>query len=110
MEDIDAFYSTVGKKIRQGRIARKITQEELGASVNLTRTSIINIEKGRQRMLLHTLVAIAETLRTDTSSLFPDRKESVTDRLDQMLDARPATEQAFVRDAIRSATKRKSRS
>lgn len=107
MADVDDFYLAVGKRIRDRRKAKKMTQEDLGKSVNLTRTSIINIEKGRQKLLLHTFVGISETLKIDVQSLCPSDGLSPAGKLDQILDQRPETEQAFVRDAVRSAIKRK---
>lgn len=38
----------------------------------LTRTSIINIEKGRQQILLHTLVDISRALQVSISDLLPN--------------------------------------
>ena len=56
-------YRIVGARIRDERLKRNITQNDLAASVGLTRTSITNIEKGRQKLSLHTLVALASELR-----------------------------------------------
>lgn len=42
-----------GARIQQLRDALGLTQEELRKKVGLTRTSIANIEAGRQRVLLH---------------------------------------------------------
>ncbi|MHA3771631.1 helix-turn-helix domain-containing protein [Verrucomicrobiota bacterium sgz303538] len=55
-------YRVVGARIRGERIKQKLTQEELASLVKLKRTSITNIEKGRQKLLLHTLVEIAAAL------------------------------------------------
>jgi transcriptional regulator with XRE-family HTH domain len=46
-------YLLFGARIQQLREALGITQDELRKKVGLTRTSISNIEAGRQRVLLH---------------------------------------------------------
>lgn len=56
------IYRLVGQKIRGERKRRKLTQEELATLVQLKRTSITNIEKGKQKLLLHTLIQIAAAL------------------------------------------------
>ncbi len=48
-----------------------MTQGRLAAMVGLSRTSITNIERGRQKILLHTLSAIAEALGTPLAELLP---------------------------------------
>jgi transcriptional regulator with XRE-family HTH domain len=70
------FYAAVGRQIAKARIGR-LTQEALAAKTALTRTSIINIEKGRQQILLHTLVDISRALQVPILDLIPpaDRLE-----------------------------------
>lgn len=53
-----------------------MTQEKLGRVVGLSRTSITNIEKGRQHVSLHQLFAIAEALRVRPAALLPAVGES----------------------------------
>ena len=60
-EENRRFYAAVGQRIANRR-DRRMTQEVLATRAKLTRTSIINIEKGRQQILLHTLVDIATAL------------------------------------------------
>lgn len=55
------FYKNLGARIREVRGA-KLSQEQLAAAVDLTRTSIVNIESGRQKLLVHNLFRIAEVL------------------------------------------------
>lgn len=73
MNDYKAFYRTVGEKIRAARKRSGLSQEGLAKAIGLKRPSMSNIEKGRQNVLLHTLVDIAEALGTDSSALLPDR-------------------------------------
>lgn len=49
-----------------------MTQEALASKISLSRTSVINIEKGRQQLLVHTLVDIARALHVTPADLIPD--------------------------------------
>jgi transcriptional regulator with XRE-family HTH domain len=77
------FYAAVGRRIAARRNGR-LTQEALATKTSLTRTSIINIEKGRQQILLHTLVDIANALQVSPIELIPE-----TDSIENMLRDKP---------------------
>lgn len=66
------MYEQVGKRVHAARARLGISQEALAKLVFLTRTSITNIERGRQRMMLHTLLELASALRVPVTSLLPD--------------------------------------
>jgi len=69
---LDPFYRAFGKLVRTHRESRPdMTQERLGKLVGLSRTSITNIEKGRQHIALHQLFAIAEALKVRPDALLP---------------------------------------
>ena len=70
-EDVDRFYREFGQRLRNARTAAKISQENLGARVGLNRTSISNIEKGRQRLLVHQLPVLARVLDVSPEDLLP---------------------------------------
>lgn len=72
-----ALYEATGELIRKARTARKLTQTELAAGVGLTRTSVVNIEKGRQKLLLHTLFGFAAVLGVEPVDLLPTQTESL---------------------------------
>ena len=65
------FYSKLGKKIRAIRVEQKIKQETLATHVGFTRISISNIETGRQKIQLHTLIELADYLKTPIQELIP---------------------------------------
>ena len=73
------FYAAVGQRVAKARVG-KITQEALASRAGLTRTSIINIEKGRQQIFLHTLLDIARALSVQVTDLIP-----VDDSVDVLL-------------------------
>jgi transcriptional regulator with XRE-family HTH domain len=65
------LYRVFGSRLRALREEKSVTQEELARRVDLSRTSITNIEKGRQRIMLHQVVELAEALKTDVGALIP---------------------------------------
>ncbi len=67
----DRIYRVFGSRLRELRERASITQEELAKRVDLSRTSITNIEKGRQRVLLHQFVDLAEALNVEPTTLMP---------------------------------------
>lgn len=76
------MYPRVGERLRQARVERGLTQEALGQAIGLTRTSVVNIERGRQKVMLHTLYAVAEALRVSLMDLLPSPTEaSIEERL-----------------------------
>src|SRR5258708_525228 len=97
LESQRLFYGEVGRRIREARKRRTpaLTQDELARLVGLTRTSITNVEQGRQKCLLHTLAEIANALEVEVASLIPSLTESVCD-LDQELKNRPRSEQEWI--------------
>lgn len=52
----------IGLRVRQARKAARLTQDQVGWSVGLTRASIANIEAGRQGVLFETAIQLARTL------------------------------------------------
>lgn len=75
------FYEALGKKIRQARDERNISQAEMARTIGLSRTSITNIEKGRQPIQVHVLVKIAETLGVNLATfLVVERSRSGKDK------------------------------
>lgn len=60
---IEDCYCVIGDNITTMRQRRRMTQAELADRVGLTRTSIVNIELGNQRVMLHTVEVFARALR-----------------------------------------------
>jgi transcriptional regulator with XRE-family HTH domain len=71
---IDGLYAHVGRRVREVRIRESLTQSQLADAVGLTRSSIANLEAGRQRIPLHLLVWIAEILHVKASDLLPEKR------------------------------------
>jgi transcriptional regulator with XRE-family HTH domain len=68
---IEPFYNVLGLRILEMRRMRGLTQDKLAASLNppSTRASIANIESGKQRVLAHTLIQLAQALQISVSEL-----------------------------------------
>src|SRR4051812_35337336 len=65
----DQVYPRFGRRLRERRRARGMTQEQLGDKIGLSRASILNIEHGRQQVLLHHVVAMAMATETPLAEL-----------------------------------------
>ena len=70
------LYEIVGRRVREARKTSNLTQEELASRVNMTRTSVTNIEKGRQKLLLHTLFDLAAAMKVPVVQLIPELSEN----------------------------------
>ncbi len=66
-----AFYRAFGRMLSEARRKKRISQEMLADELGLSRTSITNIEKGRQPVQLYSLYVIARLLGTDVKELLP---------------------------------------
>jgi transcriptional regulator with XRE-family HTH domain len=79
MEDVnkDQFYAIVGKRIAKARKAYKMTQADAATELNLSRVSIVNIEKGRQHVSLVQLWVLAKAYHVSIQSFLPQEKDLV---------------------------------
>src|SRR5690606_32736521 len=69
---IDSLYRAFGNLVRLHRERHQdMTQEKLGTLVGLSRTSIVNIEKGRQHIALHQIFVFAGALKVRPEALLP---------------------------------------
>lgn len=77
---INHLYKSIGKAVRSFREERQLTQSQLAESSDLTRTSIVHIEKGDQRIPIDRLYKIAEALQVQIMDILPITSKS--ERLD----------------------------
>lgn len=61
----------VGTRIKELRESKGYSQEELSNKLTLTRTSISNIETGRQRLNLKNIEMLCEALECKSSDILP---------------------------------------
>lgn len=73
--DGDSLYRLIGTRLKECRGKSNLTQEQLASRVGFERTSITNIEKGRQRLSLHALYEICFVLQIEVGSILPPWNE-----------------------------------
>jgi transcriptional regulator with XRE-family HTH domain len=73
--EITAFYRTLGRSVKKAREKSKLTQAKLGEAIGLSRTSVTNLEKGRQHIPAHLLFAIGDAVGRDAGTLLPGADE-----------------------------------
>jgi transcriptional regulator with XRE-family HTH domain len=66
-----------GSKLSSLRRARGISQSELGKKLDLSRTTIANLERGIQNVQLHQVFTLAQALDADPVTLIPTWSEVV---------------------------------
>jgi len=106
-DQVDQLYQAIGEQIRTARTRSKVTQTDLGKRIGLTRSSIANIEAGRQRVMLHWIFQIAEELETSPLELIVEpgqSPESVEVLTTGTFDGQPSTTPDFVSTALRRAS------
>src|SRR5574342_274955 len=98
------FYIEVGRRIRAARAEAALTQAELAARLGMTRSSIANLEAGRQRIPLHQFVVIATNLGAEPSHLLASEllqnEAQFMGGLARHLSQAPRTTRDFVESAI----------
>jgi len=65
----------VFNRIRDVRVERGLTQDDLAKAVGVSRQSIISIERGRYTPSLHLALRFAEFFQCSTDDLFKINKE-----------------------------------
>lgn len=76
MDDLkESLYKIIGERIKARREELKINQSELSNKLQLSRSSVSNIEVGRHQVPLFTLFEIAKELDLNIRNLIPDFDE-----------------------------------
>ena len=73
--EYEIMYKIIGENLRRMRFAKGYTQVVLARMSGLSRAAIVQIETGAQRVTLHTLMAVTETLDTWIQDVLPSREE-----------------------------------
>lgn len=103
---VDAFYAIVGRNIKDVRIGCGVSQTRLANLIGFNRSSVANLEAGRQRIALHLFFLIAEALDVRPGQILPDMQllEEISpvtiDSLDEHLIGTTSTTQDFVRGTM----------
>lgn len=67
----DLIYEALGERIRRARANCEMRQADLAQRVGLSRTSITNVELGRQGLAIHQLFEFADALGVEPCELLP---------------------------------------
>ena len=76
---MDGLYREFGELLRARRKSAGLTQSQVAERVGLQRTSITNIEKGRQHVLLHQLILLAAAVGATPEELLPRQQAALED-------------------------------
>lgn len=71
--DKAAIYERIGQSVRRARLARGLKQSELAELVGMSRTTITNVELGRQSLLVDQLLRLADVLVVEPATLLPQK-------------------------------------
>jgi transcriptional regulator with XRE-family HTH domain len=74
------FYERLGARIKARREEIHLRQAELAEGIGLSRTSVTNIERGRQRLFLDQFAEICHVLKVAPSEMIPDPVSQDTER------------------------------
>lgn len=80
-----AMYKEVGRLVRAHRIKQNLSQMDLARRVGHTRTSITNIEAGRQRLPLDLLFNFANVLGLEVRELLPPNDSTLSPELQRKI-------------------------
>lgn len=107
------FYLGLGVAVRRRRDGLAMTQATLGERIGLTRSSVANLEAGRQRVPLHVLHVLADALEVAPQELLPPRQPSVgarprfdLGRVEREVSAESPHAAEFVRSVMQSLAQR----
>lgn len=103
-EEAAKLYTLVGKSIRSARTQKGISQDKLAKAVRLTRTSITNIEKGRQRILLDTLWQISSILEVTVMDLLPKPQETRIPLEDRLPNNVSQEERVWIKEVVENVS------
>ena len=71
LPDFASFYQLLAEQIKIERMKKDVSQQNLADHLDLSRTSIMNIETGRHKPSLYQVLQIANYLNIDYTTLIP---------------------------------------
>lgn len=75
--EVTVNYESLGNKIRERRNFLKVTQENLANDINVSASFISDIENGRRKMSLETMIKISIALKTSLYYFILDNVKDV---------------------------------
>jgi transcriptional regulator with XRE-family HTH domain len=99
--NVDLFYREFGRRVQIARRRANLSQQDLARAIGLTRTSVTNIEKGRQHVPVHVTFLLAEATSSSPADLLPDVGELEHERaLGRVLGGVHPDQQEWVRRVV----------
>lgn len=86
MIDEDVLHKAIGTELKNIRKKKGYNQSNLAEKIGLERTSITNIETGRQKATVTVLYKICDLLDIEISDLLPKLNEVATHKVDATND------------------------
>ena len=77
-EEVKNFYRRLGVLLKNARVSAGYKQEYVAFKLGLKRTSIANIEKGNQKIQVHSFLQVCELLEIDIYDLLPNLTEGTS--------------------------------
>jgi DNA-binding XRE family transcriptional regulator len=80
------LYNQIGKNIRGARENLKIKQTDFAKLLEISRASVVNIEKARQYPPLHLIFDIAKALKVKVTDLVPEPESIDSKQIDKSIN------------------------
>ncbi len=80
--DKDKFYISIGEAIKIARTNIDMSQASLAEKINMSRASIVNIEKGRQSPPIHLLWQLSRLLKVSIIDFLPSSTSQINGEAD----------------------------
>ena len=107
--EVNLKLDRIGNIIREARLNKGLTQEELAELVDVTPAYIGHIERNQRSFSLQTLVRLVSELDIDMNYLFsedvPTDDEKIIVDFKQLISGKPLPTQEAVLDIVRTALK-----
>ena len=87
----DLVYTELGRNIRDARKASDFKQTQLAEIIGVSRTSLTNVECGRQGLSVFQLLSLADALGIEASKLLPSLSQ-----MDKQQQVVPAGVEAWI--------------
>lgn len=97
-EELEFLYESIGSEIKSLRKKSGFSQEQLALKLNLSRVSIVNIEKGRQHPSIHLLVDITRILNVPFSKFLNDDMFKEINIQSKMIQLKKKLSKSFYND------------
>lgn len=108
--DIELDYSKLGKRIKEQRLKKHLTQEKLGELVNVATSNISHIERATTQVSLPSLVKIANALDVTLDQLICDSSNPIAEiyieqDIAHLLQGCSLSDKRIIKDIIIAAKK-----